>query len=149
MGVTDIKDYWIGMKKWRTASQVYHLLTREYSDDLNKMEVTWTEENIVNDAVLHFTEYVDETIRPAKTYFVAICYAYWLSQDFDENFFELLNDQYLLAENDPHFIQYLLDIKTYDEILKKVKFPLEMTGMVPDVRKYYEDEFKLALQPYK
>jgi len=137
------------MKKWRTASQVYHLLTREYSDDLNKMEVTWTEENIVNDAVLHFTEYVDETIRPAKSYFVAICYAYWLSQDFDENFFELLNDQYLLAENDPHFIQYLLDIKTYDEILKKVKFPLEMTGMVPDVRKYYEDEFKLALQPYK
>ena len=137
------------MKKWRTASQVYHLLTREYLDDLNKMEVTWTEENIVNDAVLHFTEYVDETIRPAKSYFVAICYAYWLSQDFDENFFELLNDQYLLAENDPHFIQYLLDIKTYDEILKKVKFPLEMTGMVPDVRKYYEDEFKLALQPYK
>ena len=146
MDVTDIMGYWIGMRKWRTASQVYHLLNREYSDDLNKMDVTWSEENIVRDALLHFNEYVDETIRPAKSYFVAICYAYWLSQDFDENFFELLNDKYLLAENDPHFIQYHLDIDTYDQILKNIEFPLKMKGMVPDVRKYYEDEFKLALE---
>ena len=124
------------MRKWRTASQVYHLLNREYSDDLNKMDVTWSEENIVRDTLLHFNEYVDETIRPAKSYFVAICYAYWLSQDFDENFFELLNDKYLLAENDPHFIQYHLDIDTYDQILKNIEFPLKMKGMVPDVRKY-------------
>tara|TARA_R110002072_G_scaffold1322_2_gene10781 strand:+ start:5369 stop:5707 length:339 start_codon:yes stop_codon:yes gene_type:complete len=110
------------------------------------MDVTWSEENIVRDAVLHFNEYVDETIRPAKAYFVAICYAHWLSQDFNEDFFELLNDKYLLAENDPHFIQYHLDIDTYDQILKNIEFPLKMIGMVPDVRKYYEDEFKLALE---
>lgn len=146
MDVMDTKDYWSGMKEWKVASQVYHLLHKHHSDDLNRVNITWIENDIIDWAVKHFNEHVDEWIYPAKSYFVAICYAYWLSEDFDENFWELLNDEMLLADNDPHFVQYSLDIKTYDDIIKKIKFPIEMNGMVPDVRKYYEDEFKLALK---
>tara|TARA_R110002167_G_scaffold98531_4_gene259088 strand:- start:222 stop:632 length:411 start_codon:yes stop_codon:yes gene_type:complete len=134
------------MKDWRVASQVYHLLHKHYSDDLNRVNIIWTEDDIAEHAIKHFYENVDEWIYPAKSYFVAICYAYWLSQDFDENFWDLLNDDDLLAGNDPHFIIYCLDIETYDKIIKEIKFPIEMKGMVPDVRKYYEDEFELALK---
>ena len=145
MAVTDIKDYWTGMEDWKIASQVYHLINKHHTDDLNRVDITWTDDT-VKWAVKHFNDYIDEWVYPAKSYFVAICYASWLSEDFDENFFELLDDKYLLADNDPHFVQYSLDVTTYENIIKQITFPLKMTGMVPDVRKYYEDEFKIALE---
>ena len=95
----------------------------------------------MNEAVRHFYESIDQWIYPSKSYFVAICYASWLSEDFDEDFFDLLNDPMLLAGNDPYFKPYDLDGDVYDSILNRVSLPLPMTGMVEDVRSYYEEEF--------
>lgn len=133
------------MKDWKIASQVYHLLNKYHTDDLNRVNITWIENDVVEWSCKHFNEHVEEWVYPAKSYFVAICYAHWLSQDFDENFWDLLNDDMLLADNDPYFVTYNSDRKTYDNIIKKVEFPIKMLGMVPDVRKYYENEFKLVL----
>ena len=135
-----IKDYWTGMKEWRVRQELYHRLNKEYSDDLNNVDIVWTED-VVNEAVRHFYERIDQWIYPSKSYFVAICYASWLSEDFDEDFFDLLNDPMLLAGNDPYFKPYNLDSEIYDSILKHVSLPLPMTGMVEDVRSYYEEEF--------
>ena len=129
------------MKEWKIRQEIYHRLNRVYDDDLNKVDIVFRE-NIVDEALRHFKERVDEWIYPAKSYFVAICYASWLAEDFNEDFYELLDDEMLLAGNDPYFVVYSNDRDTYDAILKDIQLPLAMTGMVPDVRGYYEDEFK-------
>jgi len=146
MAVTDIKDYWTGMEDWKIASQVYHLLHKNHSDDLNRVDITWIENDIVEWSKKHFNEHIEEWVYPAKSYFVAICYASWLSEDFDENFWKLLNDDMLLSGNDPHFVTYENDKDTYDKIIECLEFPLKMSGMVPDVRKYYNAEFELAIK---
>ena len=80
-------------------------------------------------------------IYPSKSYVVAICYAYWLSKDFGEDFYELLSDKDLLYGNDPYFKTYEEDTKTYDEILKKITPFNENKGIVPDIKNYYMAEF--------
>lgn len=127
------------MKIWKVQQEIYHRLNKSFKDDLNKVSII-DSSDVVNDAVMHFKERVDEWIYPAKSYFVAICYAQWISEDYDENFYSLLKDPMLLYGNDPYFIPYDQDATTYDEIIKQIPF-IEMTGMVPDVREYYEAEF--------
>lgn len=123
-------------------------MNRDHEDDLKKFDVTFSDD-IVKNAILHFEEKVDLWIYPAKSYFVAICYASWLSEDFQEDFWMLLSDPDLLAGNDPYYRPYGSDPKTYDDIINRVSFPLGDTGMIPDVRKYYEQEFDMALKGHK
>jgi hypothetical protein len=127
------------MQEWKIKQEIYHRLHTDHSDDLNSVDIVITEK-IVDDAVKHFYERVDQWVYPAKSYFVAICYAHWISIDFNEDFFQLLRDPLLLAGNDPYFVVYDQDKKTYDQILEKIDFPLPMTGMTPDVRQYYDAE---------
>ena len=128
------------MKTWRLKQELYHRLNKDYSDDLNQVEIRISED-IIEDAYRHFIEKVDEWIYPAKSYFVAICYASWIAKDFDEDFYELLNDPMLLAGNDPYFVTYENDKEMYDQLISRVKINnIEMTGMVPDVKEYYDAE---------
>lgn len=127
------------MKIWKVKQEIYHRLNTNFTDDLNKVSIV-DSTNIVEDAVMHFNEHIDEWIYPAKSYFVAICYAQWIAEDYQEDFYDLLNDEFLLYGNDPYFVTYNDDKETYDKILKQVP-QIKMNGMVPDVRKYYEAEF--------
>lgn len=120
-------------------------MNRDHEDDLKKFDITFSDD-VVSDAILHFREKTNLWIYPAKSYFVAICYASWLSEDFGEDFWDLLADPHLLAGNDPYYQPYGADPKTYDSIISQLVFPLEYIGMVPDVRKYYEQEFDMALK---
>lgn len=126
------------MQEWKVKQEIFHRLNKNYSDDLNKVNIVQSDDN-VNDAVRHFKEHVDQWIYPAKSYFVAICYAHWISEDYGEDFYKLLNDPDLLHRNDPYFVTYKNDPETYDAIINRIQL-LPMTGMVPDVRKYYEAE---------
>ena len=82
--------------EWKIKQEIYHRLNTEHTDDLNKVDIVITE-NVKEDALRHFFEYVDEWIYPAKSYAVAFCYAYWISQDYpNEDFYSLLNDPDLL-----------------------------------------------------
>lgn len=140
MDVTDIKGYSTGMPEWRIRQELYHRLNTEHDDDLNTKDIVYRTDNLIGDILLHFNGQVDEWIYPAKSYFVAFCYAHWISIDFNEHFFDLLDHPMLLAGNDPYFKRYSESPEIYDEILDIVEWPLEMKGMVPDVRKYYEVE---------
>lgn len=128
------------MKEWKIRQQYFHMMNHEFKDDLNKVEIRLSND-IIEDAVRHFEEYVDEWIYPAKSYVVAICYAYWIAIDFDEDFYEVLNDPELLAGNDPYFVPYEEDKYTYDEIIERV-FPFKNVGMVPDIWEYYQEEIR-------
>lgn len=77
---------------------------------------------------------------------VALCYAFWIMEDYNENFYDVLNDSELLPLDD-YFVPYREDSNTYNEIIGIVfannKGVLKMEGMVPDVRKYYDAELGL------
>ena len=74
---------------------------------------------------------------------VAICYAFWIMEDYNENFYDVLNDPELLPM-DPYFVPYRKDSITYNNIIAVVcannKGKLTTGGMVLDVRKYYDAE---------
>lgn len=133
------------MNEWKVRQEMYHRLNTEFDDDLNKVDIRM-EDDVVTWAVKHFNERVDEWVYPAKSYFVAICYANWIAEDFKLNFVDLLNDPDLLHGNDPYFVPYKQDKKTYLDIIGQVKFPIPMKGMVPDVYKYYREEMMLDEQ---
>ena len=117
----------------------FHATSKDdFRDDLNEVDIVISED-IVGDAVLHFEEKVDEWIYPSKSYVVAICYAKWLEQDFDEDFYEVLDDPDLLFGNDPYFVPYSEDEGTYQAILEEIHFD-EFAGMVPDIYEYYKEE---------
>jgi hypothetical protein len=127
-------------KEWKIRQALYHKLNSDYTDDLKKVKIE-INKNIVENAVRYFFNEDIPFIYPSKSYVVAICYAYWLSKDFGEDFYELLDDNNLLYGNDPYFKTYSEDTKTYDEILKKVMPLDENKGIVPDIKNYYMAEF--------
>jgi hypothetical protein len=127
-------------KEWKIRQALYHKLNSDYTDDLKKVKIE-INKNIVENAVRYFYNTDMPFIYPSKSYVVAICYAYWLSKDFGEDFYELLSDKDLLYGNDPYFKTYEEDTKTYDEILKKITPFNENKGIVPDIKNYYMAEF--------
>lgn len=129
------------MKEWKLKQEVFHRLNTEYDDDLSKFEIT-TSENIVDDAIKYFKEKDMGWIYPAKSYVVGICYAKWISEDFGEDFYSVLDDPELLWSNDPYFVPYSKDKETYDIILSAIQNIDVANGIVSDVRKYYEEEIK-------
>ena len=140
----DIKGCWNIMKEWKARQSAYHLTASLFKDDLTDVEINWQPDLVVEFALQHFKEYVDEWIYPSKSYVVAICYAHWLSRDFKEDFFDALNDPELLFNNDPHFVPYWQDKDTYDAILAELDFN-EKLGMVPDIYEYYKEEMLFGL----
>lgn len=136
------------MLDWKTRQQLFNATATEFTDDLNKVDIR-LEDDTVLWAVKHFYEKVDEWVYPAKSYFVAICYAYWISTDFSYDFYELLNDKDLLSGNDPYFVIYSEDPETYNAILEQISFAndLALTGMVPDVYEYYTEEMMFDTYP--
>jgi len=131
------------MQEWKIKQEVYHRLNKDHTDDLNKVEIVFddNQEVIIKNAILHFNEKVDEWLYPAKSYVVAICYAYWISRDFNEDFYDLLNDPMLLAGNDPHFKTYENSKEIYDRVLNNIDWPLMVIhGMVGDIKGYYDVE---------
>jgi hypothetical protein len=127
------------MKEWKVKQEVYHRLNKEYSDDLNKVDIVISDK-VAEDALRHFFEYVDEWIYPSKSYVVAYCYAYWISIDYNEDFWQLLKDPMLLAGNDPYYKTYDESPEVYDYLFDHVDWPIPMKGMVPDIKEYYDAE---------
>ena len=103
------------MKDWKIKQELYHRLNVVHEDDLSKVNIQKTN-NVVDDAIKYFNERDIGWIYPSKSYVVAICYAWWLSHDFQEDFADLLNDKDLLYGNDPYFKPYSEDTDTYNAI---------------------------------
>ena len=129
------------MSEWKINQEIYHRLNKHHDDDLNQVDIQTVEgDDIVTHAVKYFTE-DNGWVYPSKSYVVAICYAKWLSKDFAEQFYNVLNDSELLYNNDPTFIPYEQSKEIYDSIIEKVGLDFDETqGVIPDIRKYYQLE---------
>lgn len=130
------------MSEWRVRQEIFHRLRNgEHADDLNDIDYVVTD-NVVEEAIDYFRTKAKGWIYPAKSYFVAICYSKWLSERFDEDKLNFLDDPNLLYSNDPFFVPYSEDKETYDKILEKVTWDFDkQKGMCPDVWVYFMDEF--------
>jgi len=133
--------------EWKINQEIYHRLNKNFSDDLNHHEVIKvTGTDVVDYAVKYFTE-DPGWIYPSKSFVVAICYAKWLSKEFAENFWKVLDDKELLYNNDPFFLPYNYSKFTkerYDAIIEQVGLGFDETkGVIPDIKKYFEEEVLL------
>ncbi len=128
------------MKEWQIRQEIYHRLREDNPDDLNNVDIEITE-NVVEEAIDYFVNKNKGWIYPSKSYMVAICYSKWLSERFGQSPYDYLDNPNLLYVNDPYFVPYSEDKKTYDDILNVVTWDFKMEGMVPDVWTYFMDEF--------
>ena len=130
------------MNEWKVRQEVFHRLNKVHDDDLNDKDVILSND-IINNAVLYFTDTNIGWVYPAKSYMVGICYARWLSDEFGDTPFYYLNDPMLLYGNDPYFVQYESASEIYNNILEKIggwNFD-QLSGLVPDVKEYFLKEF--------
>jgi hypothetical protein len=128
---------------WTINQEIYHRLNQAHDDDLSLHEVE-VSDDIVGNAIKYFTTTELGWVYPAKSYVVAICYARWLTEQYGGVFYDYLEDPDLLYGNDPYFVTYSTDPKTYHSILNVVGWTFDETsGIVPDVRKYFNEEFML------
>lgn len=129
------------MEEWKVRQEIYHRLHNEFDDDLNTKHIELSKD-VVKDALRYFYERDIGWIYPSKSYMVAICYSRWLAKEFGGRPLEYLDDESLLFGNDPYFVTYSSDIKTYNSILNIIGWDFDETkGMVPDVRSYFIEEF--------
>ena len=132
------------MKEWKIRQEIFHRLNTDHDDDLS-LHTVEIKDDIVENAIKYFTTNELGWVYPAKSYVVAICYARWLNQHFNEDFYESLNDPDLLHGNDPYYVPYEQDKDTYNKILNAVGFDFnEDIGIVPDVKMYFLKEFDLV-----
>ena len=133
---------WIGMEDWKVKQKLYHKLHKDHEDDLDGVDIEISDD-IVNNAIRYFKETNVGWIYPAKSYMVAICYAFWIMEEYNLNFYTVLDDPELLPM-DPYFVPYRKDSQTYNAIISVVcannKGHMKLEGMVPDVKKYYDAE---------
>lgn len=136
------------MKEWKLRQKIYHAMHNfeEFSDDFSKMNIIENFEKnfIIEKALSYPTIQSDLLYYPAKSYSVAITYAYLLEKEFNEKMLEVLDDTELLFNNDPYFKRYSDEKETYDYILSN--FPFHVIG---DSQKCSEDFIKTIEYFYK
>jgi len=144
------------MKDWKIRQELFHRLNKDHDDDLSKHEIVYRnggvkeKQELVKDILAYFCSDIETAkelgwIYPAKSYVVAICYAHWISDFFDEDFYTILNDDLLLYGNDPYFVTYDNAKFVYDVVLSMLHVQDYNwdRGIVPDVYEYFKHEFQL------
>ena len=128
---------------WRKR-RAYSYLIHEF-DDVNLPHTYKYVDNdtLINDVITFFrTE--SKLEYPAKTYFVAIVYAYLLEKYFDLSFKEALSQPDLLFD-DPNFVPYQENKYVYDAILSKIKLSsIEKLASTQKTCSYFKEEFLIG-----
>lgn len=134
------------MKDYQIIQEMYHKINSKYGDDLNKVDLIFRDKDIYSDICDYIEKDPEEVgwVYPAKSYIVAICYAQWISMDFSEDFYELLDSEDLLYGNDPYFVRYSDDKELYDKTIEKFGRDLPNKGVIPHIRKFYKEEFMIT-----
>lgn len=121
---------------WKTRRKIYYL-TNELTD-IN-LQYSYNNQNIIQQ-VIDFFYNGSKLIYPAKSYYVAIIYAYLLSQYFGQDFYDMLNREDLLNYDDQYFVIYSKSKQIYDKILKQI-YPKLSELDINDTAIYFYKEF--------
>lgn len=120
---------------------LYQQLVQDNPDDFSKMEIV-EEEELVQNALKYFDAAVFPLIYPAKSYAVAIIYAYKIKEVYGVPILTTLDDPDLFLGQDPYFVPYSSDTGTYIDILAHLQDRPNFLeeGWAPQTVKYFEAE---------
>lgn len=116
------------MKDWKLRHKIFHLVYQgqDLGDDLSKETIIIEneDEQIIKRALQYPIKQTRELYYPGKSYAVAVIFAKLLEINFNEDFYEALDDEDLLYKNDPYFQPYHKKKDIYDKIIEKFPFAL-------------------------
>ena len=126
---------------YKDIQRLYKELVQDNPDDFDKMEFV-EEEELVQNALKYFDSATFPLIYPAKSYAVAIIYAYKIKEVYGVPILTTLDDPDLFLGQDPYFVPYSSDKDTYTTIIAHLQdrpnFLRE--GWAPQTVKYFEAE---------
>jgi hypothetical protein len=113
----------------------------EFDDvDLQHTYIEGSDDYTAN-LIIRFFRVESLLVYPAKSYFVAIVYAYCLQKYFNEDFYTVLDDKELLPD-DTYFIPYSSNKYIYDKVLGQIGDISKYTSIEKTV-KYFKQEMLL------
>lgn len=126
----------------------------DFEDEHKNFNMVVDESTVVSDAVTYLLDGTSYLRFPGAARAVAIAVADILSKNFNENFFDILNDKNLMNMNDPYFVTYDEAKEVYDAILAsvpldKINWNSERMGITQRLilEEYMLDEGGLKLLP--
>jgi hypothetical protein len=128
-------------KPYKEYQQLYQMLVTEHPDDFANMEIV-EEEELVQNALKYFDHATFPLIYPAKSYAVAIIYAYKIKEVYGVPVLTTLDDPDLFLGQDPYFVPYSADKETYTDIIAHLQDRPNFLneGWAPQTVKYFEAE---------
>ncbi len=110
------------MKEYEYRRTVFYQLHghESFEDEHKNFNYTIENETVIQDAITYLLDGTSYLRFPGAARAVAIAVADLISREFGEDFFEILNQNTLMNNNDPFFKTYKEDQETYDAILEKV-----------------------------
>lgn len=127
--------------EYKDYQQLYHLLVTEHPDAFVNMEIV-VEEELVHNALKYFDHATFPLIYPAKSYAVAIIYAYKIKEVYGVPVLTTLDDPDLFLGQDPYFVPYSADKETYASIIAHLQDRPNFLneGWAPQTVKYFYAE---------
>jgi hypothetical protein len=129
-------------RKRRTISYIKN--STNFGDThLDFFEVQMDNDQLFN-IIIKFFETKSELLYPAKSYYVAIIYAWLLNKYFGEDIRIALNYADLLNYDDMYFVRYDDNKDLYDRLIEKVIENLEKgvyDSSIEETRSYFNKEF--------
>lgn len=129
------------MMEWEIRSKLYHMNFKEHGDDLREETIIeeWDPEIIAERARCYWKKQTKELYYPAKSYAIAVTYAFLLQKHFGGCVQDYLKSPNLLV-GDPYFKPFCDDnYRIYNEIIPTYYMALK------DTDKHCEN-FKLTIQ---
>lgn len=125
--------------------KLYQQLVTEHTDDFSLMEYVVAPE-IVQNALYYFKGQNFPLIYPAKSYAVAVIYAYLLFKEYGIPIRDSLADEDLFLGQDEYFVPYLKDVASYEAILHELDYTPNWIslGWAPKTAEYFRLECTAA-----
>jgi len=138
------------MVDWKIRSKIYHAMTPDTGDSLEKETIIdeWDPEVIAERAKVYWKKQTKELYYPAKSYAIAVTYAFLLQKYFGGWVQDYLKDPELLAGNDPYFKPFCDEnYRIYNEIIPTyfmaLREPEKHCENFKKTIEYFEKEFLL------
>jgi hypothetical protein len=92
--------------------------------------------------IVEFFRTESQLIYPAKSYFVAIVYAYYLQKYFNKDFYAVLDDEELLTD-DLYFVPYNKNKYVYDKVIEQIGC-IDQYESIQKTVQYFKQEFLIG-----
>ena len=126
---------------WQDRRKLSYLM-HEFDDINLPYEYVICNNQELVDMVIKFFKTESQLIYPAKSYFVAIVYAYYIAKYFKEDFYSVLNNEDLLPD-DMYFVPYKVTAAIYDKILYGIG-DIKQYESIKKTLQYFKQEFLIG-----